>query len=331
MNRLILTSSNDPWHNLALEEYLFDTHKEGFLLYLWQNQNTVVIGRNQNAWKECRLSLLEQDGGRLARRTSGGGAVFHDLGNLNFTFLTSRAGYDLPRQLSVITGTARELGIDARFTGRNDILAFGKTGETPAECGAKFSGNAFRFSRTAGLHHGTLLVRADMEKLAKYLAPSKDKLTAKGVESVRARVCNLSDFYPSLTIEQVKTAVIHAFTKEYGPPETLLEEELDHEAIARITQKHASREWRLGETPAFDMELYNRFSWGALELQISFSRGKLTAVRAFSDAMDEAFVLSLPEVLTGCAFESRAMASAVETLETPEAQDVAAWLLEKGF
>lgn len=331
MNRLIVSNQSDPWHNLALEENLFDIHKEGVVLYLWQNENTVVIGRNQNAWKECRHALLEQDGGRLARRTSGGGAVFHDMGNLNFTFITTRAGYNLTRQLSVITEAAKSLGIDARFTGRNDILAFGKDSDTFCETGAKFSGNAFRYSNTAGLHHGTILVHADMGKLAKYLAPSEDKLKAKGVESVRARVCNLGDLVCGLSIGAVKESLINAFEREYDAPQPLREEELDAEAISRIEKRHASRAWRFGETPAFDLELYNRFPWGGLELQLSFVKGKITAARAYSDAMDEAFILRIPEVLQNCAFESDAMACAVRALKTPEAEDVALWLLEKGF
>ncbi|HWS28663.1 MAG TPA: lipoate--protein ligase [Clostridia bacterium] len=330
MNRLIVTENHNPWHNLALEEQLFDTQKEDVTLYLWQNQNTVVIGRNQNAWKECRFSELERDGGRLARRTSGGGAVFHDLGNLNFTFLATRALYDQQRQLSVITEAAKSLGVDARFTGRNDILAFGKTGAA-CETGAKFSGNAFRFSNTAGLHHGTLLVHVDMGKLGKYLAPSEDKLRAKGVDSVRARVCNLTDFVPCLTIEDVKSAVISAFEREYGATSLLSEGELDLAAVERLTQKHASREWRLGATPAFDMELYTRFPWGGLELALSFSHGKIESLRAFSDAMDEAFILRIPEELTGCVFESAAMAERLRSLNAPEAEDIANWILEKGF
>ena len=157
----MLSKSYDPWFNLALEELLYDTISEStVILYLWQNQNTVVIGKSQNAWKECRVSELEADGGRLARRSSGGGAVFHDLGNLCYTFLASSGLYDLEKQLGVILAAVGEQGIEARFTGRNDITVCD---------GRKFSGNAFRFSSGKGLMHGTLLLDTNPEKIARYL------------------------------------------------------------------------------------------------------------------------------------------------------------------
>ena len=187
-------SGTDPYRNLALERYLTETVPEdACVLYLWQNQNTVVIGRNQNAWKECRTGLLEQEGGVLARRLSGGGAVFHDLGNLNFTFSVTEENYDLHRQQQVILTACRLLGLRAELSGRNDLLAEGR----------KFSGNSFYAHNGRAFHNGTLLVDADMTKMGRYLSPSTAKITSKGVDSVRSRVVNLRELCPGLTIEKV--------------------------------------------------------------------------------------------------------------------------------
>ena len=196
----------DPYENLALEEALLDRVRPGeLILYLWQNERTVVIGRNQNPWKECRTALLAEEGGRLARRLSGGGAVFHDLGNLNFTFLMAAEDWDLPRQLTVLERACQSLGIPAQRSGRNDLLADGR----------KFSGNAFYKHNGKAYHHGTLMVDVDLEKVQRYLSPSKAKLAAKGVDSVRSRVVNLREFVPDLTIPQLADALIAALAEVY--------------------------------------------------------------------------------------------------------------------
>ena len=238
MNRILVTNSVDPYRNLAFEELLFETQGGGASLYLWQNERTVVIGRNQNAWRECRVELLESEGGRLARRTSGGGAVFHDLGNLNFTFLLPKEDYDLVRQLSVVRKAAASFGVETSFTGRNDLVV--------ANSQAKFSGNAFRFSGRTALHHGTILIAADMGRLSRYLAPSERKLEAKGVRSVASRVTNLSELNPELTVERMKTALVEAFAEEYGRAEAYPEEATDLERLERIRERFASWEWRYG-------------------------------------------------------------------------------------
>ena len=199
----LCTDNTDPYHNLALEQYLTDTvPADTCILYLWQNRHTVVIGRNQNAWQECRTALLEQDGGKLSRRLSGGGAVYHDMGNLNFTFSLPTAEYDLHRQQRVIVEACRSLGIEASFSGRNDILAAGR----------KFSGNSFYHHNGCSFHNGTLLVSVDMANLGKYLTPSQRKLQSKGVASVPSRVVNLSELHPGLRISQMQQAMAQALS-----------------------------------------------------------------------------------------------------------------------
>lgn len=322
-NSIYISNITDPYRNLAMEEMLFDAFTSGCSLYLWQNQNTVVIGKNQNAWKECRISLLEQEGGRLARRSSGGGAVFHDLGNLNFTFILPRKQYDVARQLSVVQRAVAAFGIQADFSGRNDLVE--------RSTGAKFSGNAFRLADTVAMHHGTVLVDVDMQKLSRYLAPSQDKLQAKGVESVRARVVNLSELAPALTIAGLQQALQEAFVEVYGPAGAGVEAALDAAELERRTLHYASWEWRMGHTPRFDITLERRFPWGGLELALSLKNGYVQEAAAYSDAMDEAFVGRIAPAITGCAFRSADLAACMQGLGGEQAAELAAWVREKGF
>ena len=209
VTKLTYIESNqvNPYKNLAVEEYLLlHCEDKECILYLWQNQNTVVIGRNQNAWKECKVTKLEEENGHLARRLSGGGAVYHDLGNLNFTFLVNKDEYSLEKQLQVIINAMGRLGLKAEKSGRNDILIDGK----------KFSGNAFYEQEKHCYHHGTIMVDVNMETLSRYLTVSKDKLKSKGVDSVKSRVTNLKEYLPELTLEELKKALRESFEEVYG-------------------------------------------------------------------------------------------------------------------
>lgn len=292
------SGSHDPWFNLAVEQYLLESVEDQCILYLWQNKNTVVIGRNQNPWKECRTTLLEQEGGHLARRLSGGGAVFHDLGNLNFTLLMPQPDFDLERQLSVICQAVRGFGIPAEKSGRNDILAGGR----------KFSGNAFYKNGKQAYHHGTLLVDADMEKLSRYLNPSKAKLKSKGVESVRSRVTNLKELCSGLTVDALKLSLAHAFADVYNLPlRQIRDEDLDFQKIESLAERNRSWEWNFGHRIPFDLEREERFSWGSVQLQLHINEGVIQQAKIYSDAMDWAWVAEAEEKLTGCRFEADAL------------------------
>lgn len=284
----------DPYRNIATEKYLLEHVQPGqCILYLWQNEHTVVIGRNQNAWLECRTALLEQENGHLARRLSGGGAVYHDLGNLNFTFLVCDEDYDVDKQLSVIQAACGALGISVEKSGRNDLLANGQ----------KFSGNAFYHSQGRAYHHGTLLINADMEKLSRYLTPPKAKLEAKGVRSVRSRVTNLRDLCPGLTCEALKPHLIEAFGAVYGcTPQTFT---LDESASAQIAADRAmleSWQWLYGPRLPFSFSCEGRFEWGHILLQLQIEAGTVTHADVYSDAMDWHLPEQIAQVLTGCRF-----------------------------
>lgn len=299
MNRFLITDCVDPYENLALEELLFETQGDGATFYLWQNERTVVIGRNQNAWRECRVDLLESEDGKLARRSSGGGAVFHDLGNLNFTFLLPRERYDLVRQLGVIQKAAAQFGIETSFTGRNDLVL--------TETGEKFSGNAFRFSNDVALHHGTILISADFSRLGRYLAPSQMKLEAKGVKSVVSRVTNLGLHNPALSVETMKLALADAFAAEYGAYEPHSWEHIDRAALETKRQKYASWDWKFGNTPAFNFSLEHRFDFGCLELLLNVESGIVKSAVCYTDAMDDTLARRVEALLAGCPYGGGAL------------------------
>lgn len=318
-NRILIGDSYNAWHNLAIEELLFDMLGEDeCIFYLWQNKNTVVIGRHQNAWKECRVQLLESEGGYMVRRSSGGGAVFHDLGNLNFTFIIPRNKYDVQRQLNVIRRAAAAFGIETEFTGRNDLII--------SESGAKFSGNAFRFSEKTGMHHGTIMVSVDMDKLGRYLAPGKDKLKAKGIESVRSRVGNLSAYNPAITIPSLMDALRQAFIQEYGPAETMTVSDLPADKLSDLEAKYDSWDFRLGKALPFDATLETRFPWGGVTFELSLEKGVIKQARVFSDAMDEALIERIAPALVGVRYEAADLAQAVRALQHPNADELADWL-----
>ena len=311
--------SYDPHYNLAVEEYLLESVEPGqCVLYLWQNRNTVVIGRNQNPWKECRTTLLEQEGGHLARRLSGGGAVFHDLGNLNFTFLVCLEDYSVPRQMEVIRSAVASLGIPAEVSGRNDILAQGR----------KFSGNAFYNNGRQAYHHGTLLVAADMEKLGRYLHPSRAKLKAKGVESVRSRVVNLQELNPAVTVDSLKKALQEAFSNVYGlPVEALPSAWLDEAAIGQLTQRNRSWQWNYGQKLPFTFECEDRFSWGEVQAQLQIEHGIIQNAKLYSDCLEEDMIPQWEKRLTGCRFEWQSLGAALSR-EIRQEQDLLNLLLQ---
>lgn len=293
----------DPHYNIAIEKFLLQNVEPGqCILYLWQNQNTVVIGRNQNAWAECRTALLEDEGGKLARRLSGGGAVFHDLGNLNFTFLMRDEDYDLDKQFDVILTACRNLGIRAEKSGRNDLLAEG----------CKFSGNAFYHSQGRAYHHGTLLVDADMDKLSRYLTPSKAKLEAKGIQSVRSRVTNLKEFCPTLTCEILKEYLKTAFAQVYGgEPFTVSLDEKQLTVIEESAKELGDWGWCYGPKLPFSAQWEGRFSWGGIQIGIQAESGRIQDAHVFSDAMDWTVAEQVEKALQNCRYDLNDMYQAI--------------------
>ena len=320
----IETANTYPYRNLAMEEYLLlHCDKEECILYLWQNRNTVVIGRNQNAWKECLVSKLEEEDGYPVRRLSGGGAVYHDLGNLNFTFLVRKENYNVDRQLNVILEAVKKLGIHAEKSGRNDILIDGH----------KFSGNAFYEQGDCCYHHGTLMVNVNLGELSRYLTVSKDKLKSKGVDSVRARVANLTEYAPDLTVDELKKKLLEAFEEVYGLKANILKDaDLDADEVEERTQKFASWNWIFGRKLEFQYELSNRFPWGQVTLQMQVRNGRIKDVNVYSDSMKPAFIEEVSRYLKSVRYDKKAICAELSLYwskdkeEDQMMKDIIAWI-----
>lgn len=315
-NYIYSAPTGDGWLNLARDGYFLENNKKGdVILYFYVNKNAVIIGRNQNAWKECSIANMDADGVQLVRRHSGGGAVFHDNGNLNFSFITYEKHYDLNRQMRVILNAVSKLGLKAELSGRNDITVDGK----------KFSGNAFSLAKGNRSHHGTILVNADLTKLSNYLCVSKEKMRSKGIDSVRARVCNLCELSSGLTVEAMRRLVIESFIEEYGAASEYV---FDGMALAEVEERRerlASWEWRFGKTPQFDFETDKRFSFGDTQIYFNSLNGVIRETKVYSDCLDTELTTEIENALTGVHFRKEEIKAALSKMKD---QSIAAELAE---
>ncbi len=296
--------------NLAAEAFLAESAEpEEMILFLWRNERTVVIGKNQNAWKECRIDALNRDGGTLVRRLSGGGAVFHDLGNLNVSFCVSRLNEDIPGQTQIILNALRNLGVQASRSGRNDLEIDGR----------KFSGHAVYRQGASSCHHATLMLSVNRELLEKYLRVSPLKLQSRGVESVRARVVNLVERFPQLTIPALCASLKDAVSESYALPIEPFpwRERFAGEGNARLQclqNRFSSWEWTFGRPIPFGIEAQARFAWGEAELRLRVERGCIQACRCWNDAMDPLWTEEMEKALQGVRFAPDSIRTALASV-----------------
>jgi lipoate---protein ligase len=276
---VVRLDSTDPYLNLATEEHwLSRAADSGPTLLLWRDDPCIVIGRHQNPWVECDLRRMRTDSLPLVRRISGGGAVYHDHGNTNFSFIAPAAQYDQERHFGVVIAALASLGIDAWKSDRNDI----RVGDR------KISGNAFRHTRGLSLHHGTLLVAADLDRLTSYLTPAAALIETKATASVRSTVMNLTEVRPDLTHaivgDAIATAYAKAYAAEYGPAAAapgVGEEAADaRTAVLRRAEELAGWDWLYGHTPAFVRRVELRVAGGAGSTMIAVTvrRGVIVSV-----------------------------------------------------
>jgi lipoate-protein ligase A len=271
------------------------------VLFLWQNENAIVIGRNQNPYKECDLAKLDADDVRLVRRLSGGGAVYHDLGNLNFTFVAPDDYYDIESNMNIILNAISGFGIQGSFNGRNDLVAQER----------KFSGNAFVSGNGINCHHGTLLVDVDIDKLSEYLTVSPLKLKSKGIDSVKSRVINLKEICAEISIENLRGALIDSFNEFYETEAqkfVLNEKSLD---LNSYMEKYTSREWNYSESPKFSVTIEEKFDWGMAEVCMEVIDGSIKACKIYTDAIFQEGFQELEKKLINEEFDENTILSSL--------------------
>lgn len=294
--QLIIGNQYNPHLNLAVESSLLDEGDANVVtMFLWKNQQTVVYGYNQNPFTECNVELLLSEGGFAARRRTGGGAVYHDLGNLNFSFVANRKHYDVAKQMSVIQKALEIFGLKTEVSGRNDILFDGR----------KFSGNAFGIYKDRRLHHGTILIKTDGEKLAKYLKVNPAKLQKHGVKSVASRIINLSEV-ADITSDSIIPYLSKAFEEVYEAKAEVIDfNDLLTDKVLKTRDLFASDEYLFGKWRNFHAKKSAQFSWGLVEidLQVNEEKGIIESVSIASDGLEPDLIDETEQLLIGASIK----------------------------
>lgn len=294
--QLIIGNQYNPHLNLAVESSLLDEgDADTVTMFLWKNQQTVVYGYNQNPFTECNVELLISEGGFAARRRTGGGAVYHDLGNLNFSFVANKKHYDVAKQMSVIQKALEIFGLKTEVSGRNDILFDGR----------KFSGNAFGIYKDRRLHHGTILIKTDGEKLAKYLKVNPAKLQKHGVKSVASRIINLSEV-ADITSDSIIPYLTKAFEEVYEAKAEAIEfNDLFTDKVLKTRDLFASDEYLFGKWRNFHAKKSAQFAWGLVELdlQVNEEKGIIESISIASDGLEPDLIDETERLLIGASIK----------------------------
>jgi len=295
----IYNENTDPHFNLAAEEYMLCGKTEDVFM-LWQNRDAIIVGQNQNTAAEINRSFVDENSIAVVRRITGGGAVFHDLGNLNFTFIQNdRAGADFAYFGNIIIGALRTLGINAALSGRNDLEIDGR----------KFSGNARAVKNGRVLHHGTMMLNIALDKLGSALNVSPEKIAGKGVKSVRSRVTNINEHLETpIEVDRLINVISSYIMQKYNEikPYEFTPEDLD--AINQLReQKYSTYEWNYGKSPAYNFTGKQKFMGGNLETRLNVIGGVITEAVIYGDFFFRADVGLLAAQLIGARHEKAAL------------------------
>ena len=287
-------TSTDPYYNLACEEFVFESLDQTRSYFmLWQNHNTVVVGKHQNTVEEINQEYVQTHGIQVVRRLSGGGAVYHDLGNLNFTFIVDKnviGDFDFKVFTAPVIKALARLGVNAEFNSRNDLTIDGK----------KFSGNSQYHKGNRLLHHGTLLFNSDLDVIQQVLTVKQDKIESKGIKSIRSRVTNISEHMQGAASITGFKALLVENMFEAGELE---EWKFSDENIAHIQhlrdEKYATWDWNYGASPKYNARKSKRFECGEVTALLQVEKGHISAIKFYGDYFGNGESADLEKALTG--------------------------------
>ncbi|KIY22282.1 lipoate--protein ligase [Mesobacillus subterraneus] len=301
----------DPRINLAIEEYALknlDINETYLLFYI--NEPSIIIGKNQNTMEEINTEYVEKNGIHVVRRLSGGGAVYHDLGNLNFSFITKDDGdsfHNFRKFTEPVVNALRKMGVNAELSGRNDLLAEGR----------KISGNAQFSTRGRMFSHGTLLFDSEIESVVSALNVKKDKIESKGIKSIRSRVANISEFLSNkVTIEEFRSLLLkNIFEGLDEIPEYVLTEK-DWENIQKLSkERYQNWDWNYGKSPKFNLQHSHRFPVGQIDVRFEVNKGIIDHCKIYGDFFGVGDVSVIEQKLTGIKYEKSKIVTALEDVD----------------
>ncbi|MFB5937161.1 lipoate--protein ligase [Peribacillus frigoritolerans] len=301
----------DPRINLAIEEFALKhlNIDETYLLF-YINRPSIIIGRNQNTIEEINSDYVDKKGITVVRRLSGGGAVYHDLGNLNFSFITKDDGdsfHNFKKFTQPVVETLEKLGIHAELSGRNDILAEGK----------KISGNAMFSTKGRMFSHGTLLFQSEMDHIVSALKVKKDKIESKGIKSIRSRVGNIADFLKEpMSVEEFRSFLLQNIFKDNGKVTEYVLTEADWEKIHEISEdRYQNWEWNYGKSPKFNLQNSHRFPVGSVDIRLEVNRGIIENCKIYGDFFGVGEVADIERKLTGIRYEKEAISRVLDEID----------------
>ncbi|MBX9971887.1 lipoate--protein ligase [Cytobacillus firmus] len=301
----------DPRINLAIEEYALknlDIEETYLLFYI--NEPSIIIGKNQNTVEEINTEYVENNGIHVVRRLSGGGAVYHDLGNLNFSFITKDDGeifHNFQKFTEPVVEALQKLDVNAELSGRNDLMAEGR----------KISGNAQFSTKGRMFSHGTLLFDSEIESVVSALKVKKDKIESKGIKSIRSRVANISEFLDKkITIQEFRTLLLKNIFGDLAEiPEYKLTN-ADWEKIHQLSkERYQNWDWNYGQSPKFDLQHSHRFPVGQIDIRLNVTKGKIEECKIYGDFFGVGDVSEIENKLTGIRYEKSEIENALEGVD----------------